>query len=148
MHIIYDCSPWQLLSPIQTFLDEHYPLGELVLNRLNFKDTSFLRFMATGKYKVEAFRERHLLFPAKKWYLIGDAGHTDPETFAEIYKRWGSDVIACIWIKTVHGTNTAKELQRNAMSRFNKTFAEVPRERWNIFSNPASIQELPAGKCV
>jgi phosphatidate phosphatase APP1 len=139
-------TPWQLIDVLSQFIDQYYPMGELMLQKFRLSIGSLIRLSNIRKYKTGRFDLIHKRFPELRWYLIGDSGQLDPEIYAEIYKRY-PDRIICIWIVKTQGTDVEKERKQNADSRFQKAFKEVPLEKWNAFDEPATIMQLPEGKC-
>jgi phosphatidate phosphatase APP1 len=139
-------TPWQLTDVLSHFIDQYYPMGEFMLQKFRFSIGSLIRLSNIRKYKTGRFDLIHKRFPELRWYLIGDSGQLDPEIYAEIYKRY-PDRIICIWIVKTQGTDEKKERKQNSDSRFQKVFKEVPSDKWNAFHEPATIMQLPEGKC-
>ena len=139
-------SVWQLIDPLKSFIDTYYARGELILQRFAMNPTTTMDLLDIPSYKTSRFTELQTRFPQIQWYLIGDSGQKDSETYAGIYNEFPSKV-QCIWIVKTTGANEKKEAQRNSDSRFATAFHNVPTDRWFAFEDPAVLMTLPPGQC-
>jgi hypothetical protein len=128
-------SPWQLYDPIDGFFrGTGFPQGSLHLKQFRAKDSSFLSlFTDPLAYKGPILRELLTQFPNRKFVLVGDSGEMDPEVYGSAYREFPAQIVA-IHIRDV----TAED--RNA-PRYAVAFADVPAERWNIFTDATTLPD-------
>lgn len=132
-------SPWQLYSPLQSFLDEsHFPPAVWEMKRLRFLDGSVRRLFADG-YEYKLGRIAGILdsFPDRSFVLIGDSGEKDPETYGEIARRYPARIVH-VAIRNV--TDDPPDAER-----YQSAFHDVPADRWQVFLDPAEV-ELPTAE--
>ena len=132
-------SPWQLYSPLQTFLDEsRFPPAVWEMKRLRLVDGTVRRLFADAyEYKLGRIAAILDSFPERTFVLIGDSGEKDPETYGEIARRY-PDQIVHVAIRNVTDEPPIAE-------RFQSAFHDVPADRWQVFLDPAEV-ELPAAE--
>lgn len=121
-------SPYNLYPFLQSFLQSNYSPGTLILRDNSWMDLSGLLksfTQGTQAYKVEQMDKIHQWFPQRKILCVGDSTQTDPEAYAEIYKKYKGWINA-IFIRKV--TDAAHVEQKNSDERFEKAFEGVPRD--------------------
>ncbi len=126
-------SPWQLYDPLDEFFKRTgFPQGSVHLKKMRWKDTSFFAlFQDPIAYKRPILAELVRQFPGRRFVLIGDSGELDPEVYGQIYRESPTQ-IAGLYIRDVTGED------REA-PRYKAAFAEVPAERWTIFTDAATL---------
>lgn len=93
-------SPRQLSDSIRRFLRHNsFPRGVLQLKEVNIEGGDSLTDQQA--YKVGRIAAIFEAFPEVKFMLIGDDGERDPESFAELQKRYPQSVES-VWIRRVH----------------------------------------------
>jgi hypothetical protein len=132
-------SPWQLYTPLSVFLsDAGFPTALWQMKRIRLTDRSLRRLFADPyEYKLAEIEAIIDAFPQRRVALIGDSGEKDPETYGELARRHPEQVVA-IAIRDVTAEPADAE-------RYRAAFRDVPRERWQIFREPAEV-ELPTGE--
>ena len=130
-------SPWQLASPLEEMLQTaKFPQGTVHLRDFRLKDSSIVRFLRKGsaakRGAIESLLKR---WPERRFVLVGDSGEQDPEVYGEIAKAFPQQ-IAFIAIRL-----TTEDDPEGA--RFQNAFRELPREAWQVFTNPVDLA-LPA----
>ncbi|TRM66870.1 hypothetical protein BD626DRAFT_484063 [Schizophyllum amplum] len=143
-------SPYQLYPFLHDFVNTTYSASTGPIYTKNLTLTSIddlLGFISgdnTQEYKVFIIDALHGIFPNKKFLGVGDSTEADPETYGEVYRKYGPDFLGCAWIRAVDGANNTDE-------RFAAAFAEVPAERWRVFTDDeiASLADidLDGGSC-
>jgi phosphatidate phosphatase APP1 len=128
-------SPWQLYRPLSQYMKKDgFPAGSLHMKYFRLKDRSALQLLASQhKYKPPVIEKILADFPKRTFILVGDSGEQDPEIYGELARKFPRQ-IAKILIRDVQDLSSYDE-------RFNKSFAEVPRERWKVTTSPE--KELP-----
>jgi phosphatidate phosphatase APP1 len=134
-------SPWQLYPALSRFFAEAgLPAGSFHLREIGLGDRSFLDlFGAPADAKVPAISEIIRRWPQREFVLVGDSGEQDPEIYARIYREFAGNVLH-IFIRNV--TDEGDEAPRHR-----EAFADVPRERWTVFTDPGVLTlrvRLPA----
>lgn len=126
-------SPWQLYQPMADFLAaERFPHGSLAMKMFRLGDRSALDLLASQhKYKPEVIAKILTDFPQRRFVLVGDNGEQDPEIYGELARKHPKQVVR-ILIRHV-GAVAGSE------SRYEAAFKEIPRERWQVFTEPAEI---------
>lgn len=125
-------SPWQLYPSLKPFMSEFYPKGTVSLRNFRVKDSSLLDFLKPStEYKINAITGIINRYPKHNFLLIGDSGEHDPEVYAEIYRKFPSN-IKLIQIRKVEGSDLTDE-------RFKSTFKDVPVSKWQLISNPTPV---------
>ena len=123
-------SPWQMYPLLKPLLDQYYPKGTLNLRNFNPSNRSFFKFFGSSEvYKIS--KAMHIVnrYPEHQFILIGDSGEKDPEVYARIYREFPHN-IKQILIRAVEGSVLHK-------SRFDTVFADVPEDKWKVFSEPS-----------
>ncbi|PGH14009.1 hypothetical protein AJ79_03278 [Helicocarpus griseus UAMH5409] len=132
-------SPYNLYPFLRAFLRQEYPPGTLILRDTSWMDLGGLLksfTQGTQAYKVERMEKLYRWFPKRAIICIGDSTQSDPEAYAEIYrkhKQW----VRAIFIRKV--TDVANMEEKNKDKRFVKAFEGVPDTVWRVFED---AQEL------
>lgn len=128
-------SPWQLYDPLREFVQAAgFPAGSMHLKLFRVKDTSFFSlFQDPHAYKTPLLDALIGGAPGRRFVLVGDSGEKDPEAYADAFRRYPTQ-IAAIYIRDVTG-------EARDAARYQTTFAGIPADRWQIFTDPA---DLPA----
>ncbi len=126
-------SPWQLYDPLDAFFKAAtFPPGSLHLKQFRWKDASFFSlFQDPVAYKKPILAGLLTRYPNRRFVLVGDSGEKDPEVYGILYREFPTQV-AAIHIRDV--TGEARDDPRYAAA-----FAEVPGERWSLFTDPATL---------
>ena len=131
-------SPWQLFDALGGFVAAaDYPAGSMHLKLFRWKDRSFFSlFEDPQAYKRPILRDLISRSPGRRFVLIGDSGEMDPEAYGATFREFPAQV-AAIYIRDVSG-------EPREAPRYAAAFAEVPPDRWTIFTDPAALpQTLP-----
>lgn len=128
-------SPWQLYEPLAELTrDAGFPSATFHLRRIRLKDSTVLSLLADpleGKLQViEPLMEG---FPQRRFILVGDSGERDPEVYAAVAAKHPNQVLR-IYIRDVTG-------QAADSPRYRTTFAQLPRDKWQLFRDPREIRE-------
>ena len=131
-------SPWQLFDVISTFFKTaDFPPGSVHMKQFRWKDSSFFSlFEDPQSYKRPILRDLRVGSPRRRFVLVGDSGERDPEAYGEAFRAF-PDQVAAIYIRDVTG-------EARDDPRYQAAFAEVPADRWTLFTDPAALpQALP-----
>ena len=131
-------SPWQLFDVIGGFIKTaDFPAGSMHLKQFRWTDRSFYSlFEDPQAYKRPILHDLISRSPGRRFVLIGDSGEKDPEAYGAAFREFPTQV-AAIYIRDVSS-------EPREAARYATAFAEVPAERWTIFSDPAVLpQALP-----
>ncbi|THH19711.1 hypothetical protein EW146_g1478 [Bondarzewia mesenterica] len=134
-------SPFQLYPFLNDFISTTYPNGPIFLQNLTFTNIEGLIDLVTDndeifEYKVGQIETIHGMYPGKKFLTVGDSTQKDPETYGEIFRRFGPDFVSCIWIRRVDGAN-------NTDARFTSAFEGVPSDRFRVYNDSDIADTLP-----
>ncbi|KAJ5648051.1 hypothetical protein N7490_004423 [Penicillium lividum] len=132
-------SPYNLYPFLRSFIHEYYIPGTLVLREYSFLDVSGLIKSLTERtqeYKMDRIEKIRRWFPARRVLCIGDSTQSDPEAYAEIYRRYPTWIHA-IAIRKV--TDVAHMSEKNKDERFEKAFQDVPASVWTVFEDPVEL---------
>lgn len=135
-------SPYNLYPFLHEFLHEHFSHGTMILRDISWRDLgSLFQSLTEGtqEYKVDRIEKIHRWFPRRRAVCIGDSTQTDPETYAEIYKKH-PDWVQAILIRKV--TDIPNMEDRNSPERFKESFKDVPDNVWKVFENPDEMNEV------
>jgi phosphatidate phosphatase APP1 len=129
----FTASPWQLYQPLDEFIrSAGFPAGTFQMKRVRLKDKSIRElFAAPLDYKVAAIGSVMERFPQRTFILVGDSGEQDPEVFAALL-RLRPEQISRILVRDV--TNEPANSRRYGI-----LLRDVPREKWQVFSDPATV---------
>jgi phosphatidate phosphatase APP1 len=130
-------SPWQLYEPLNQFLrSAGFPAATLHLKRFRLKDSSFWNLfsdpLATKPPIIESLLQA---YPQRRFVLVGDSGEQDPEVYGLIARRFPRQ-IAKVYIREVTGALAD-------YPRYQQAFQDVPRDSWQVFTDPADLQLPP-----
>lgn len=127
-------SPWQLYSPLQTFVDaEHFPWSTFSLKSVRFRDETLLNLLQEGT-KTKPLQIEPILhtYPGRKFILVGDSGEQDPEVYTALIRKH-PDQIVKIYIR-----NVTKEAADG--ERFKTLFEDIDTTRWALFDDTSTIE--------
>jgi phosphatidate phosphatase APP1 len=129
--------PWQLYEPLAEFLRQHdLPAGSVHLQEFRWKDTSFFNLVKSREeLKWRSMRPLLEAYPGRRFVLVGDAGEKDPEIYGRLARERPRQVVRVLIRHAAEG-----EIDR---ARFDRAFADVPPERWQVFRRPEEIKPLP-----
>ncbi|KAL3463172.1 hypothetical protein BJX64DRAFT_276660 [Aspergillus heterothallicus] len=122
-------SPYNLYPFLRAFLRDHFSPGTLILRDSSWLDISELVksfTVNTLEYKVDRIRKIRRWFPHRQALCIGDSTQTDPEAYAEIYRRH-PEWVRAILIRKVMDVADMKE--QNSPSRFAEAFKDPAKRR-------------------
>lgn len=130
-------SPWQLHDPLREWLAAaRFPSGTLEMRHFRVTDDSLQKFFAspatTKRPVIEAMLRNH---PGRTFVLVGDSGEDDPAIYADLAKRFPSQVARVLIRNT---TNEPPDAPRWA-----KEFAGLDPGLWTVFTSPSDISALP-----
>jgi hypothetical protein len=131
-------SPWQLYGPLEEFREKSkLPAGTFHLKDFRPKDASFFNLFASPEQtKRAAVVPLFEAFAQRKFVLVGDSGEKDPEIYGALAREFPGQVVR-IFIRDV--TNEAADSER-----YQKAFAGVPKETWQVFRDPKEVKPLAA----
>jgi hypothetical protein len=143
--IYLSASPYNLYQFLREFLNAYYHPGTLILRENSWHDLGgFLKSysMGTQAYKADRIDKIHGWLPQRKVLCVGDSTQSDPEAYAELYRKYPAWIRA-IYIRKV--TNIPNMEDKNADSRFEKAFDGIPRNVWTVFEHPEELYKLVDG---
>lgn len=135
-------SPYNLYPFLRSFIHTYYRQGELMLRDYSWMDFEGLVKSFTEhtlEYKVDRIEKIHHWFPRRRVLCIGDSTQSDPEAYAELYRR-NPGWIQAIFIRKV--TDVAHMDQKNTPERFASAFEGVPHSVWTVFEQPEVLYRL------
>lgn len=135
-------SPYNLYPFLRKFIHDNYQPGQLIL-----RDNSWMFLggllqsltTATQEYKTDRMEKIWQWLPKRKFICIGDSTQSDPESYAEMYRRHPDGWIRAIYIRKV--TDVANMEKKNEQERFEKAFEGVPRNVWKVFERPEELAD-------
>src|SRR5690606_676179 len=136
-------SPYNLQPFLSSWLDQHFPQGQLVLRDMSWMELeSFIvsLTMGTEKFKVGRMEKMHSWFPNRKMICIGDSTQKDPEAYAAIARKYPG-WIKGIYIRVVEGVDVVAEKDLNSDERFEKAFKGLPKGFWRTFRDPKDVEQ-------
>ncbi len=127
-------SPWQLFVPLSDFTRSNgFPAGTWHMKEFRVKDRSVLELFASPeRYKPGVIEPLLRKFPKRQFVLVGDSGEKDPEIYGALARNYPVQ-IQRIMIRDVTGENAGSP-------RYEKAFARLPRDVWQVFRQPREIQ--------
>lgn len=134
-------SPYNLYPFLREFRETYYPTGTMILRDASWMNLGgFLAGLTQGTehYKVDKMEKIYKQFPKREFICIGDSTQSDPEAYGSMYrehKKW----IRAIFIRKVSGVEGMDEEQKNAPSRFEEAFKDVPKSVWYVFESPEEL---------
>ncbi|KAF4547689.1 Hypothetical protein D9617_37g012150 [Elsinoe fawcettii] len=140
-------SPYNLYPFLRAFREEHYPLGPIMLRESTWQSfggllSSLMEDVQT--YKLDRIRKIHSWFPHRRFVLIGDSSHKDPETYGDVIRKYG-DWVAAVFIRRVKGVSEVAfphQDEKNSDSRFEKAFEGIDTWKWFVFDEPEEVQAI------
>ena len=125
--------PWQLYLPLAGFTRSNgFPAGTFHLKEFRVKDRSALNlFESPERYKTGVIEPLLRQFPKRQFVFVGDSGEKDPEIYGALARRFPEQV-RHIFIRDV----TKESAQA---PRYQKAFADVPANIWQVFRDPQEI---------
>ena len=126
-------SPWQIQAPLREFLaDADFPPATLHLKQVRFRDASLFDVFETGTVtKPRQIEPLLKTFPERTFVLVGDTGEQDPEVYAALLRKYPAQ-ITHVFLRDVGGRGSDP-------ARFADTFAGIPPDRWERFTDPGSL---------
>ncbi|GAM87493.1 hypothetical protein ANO11243_055180 [Dothideomycetidae sp. 11243] len=140
-------SPYNLYPMLRAFRTAHYPQGQIMLRETTWQNLGGLigGLMEDVKdYKLAQIERVHAYFPKRRFVLVGDTTHKDPETYAEVARRYPGWVLG-IFIRRVTGVNdvAAPHLEeKNSDERLLSAFEGVDPDLWCVFEEPRIVGEV------
>ncbi|KAK0223957.1 hypothetical protein IW262DRAFT_1269042 [Armillaria fumosa] len=132
-------SPYQLFPFLRDFLTTSFPKsrGPIFSQNVTLEAvTQVIDVLSNPNdlldYKLSQVDRVHGIYPNKSFLTVGDSTQSDPEVYAEAYRKYG-DFIRCIWIRQVDGANNTNE-------RFTTAFNGVPETKYRIYTD----DEIPS----
>lgn len=120
-------SPVQLLPALLPFVrGSGFAEGSWHLRPLALFDQD-----ATSRHKHETIAQLLADHPQRRFVLVGDSGERDPEVYGEVARAHAAR-IAALLIRNVTGED-------EQAPRYAQAFADVPRERWRVFTDPSAL---------
>lgn len=126
-------SPWQLYDHLRDLFERSaFPAGTYHLRAFRLRDHFLRRILLLRRSnKANAIAALLRAFPQRKFYLIGDSGESDPETYGAVARRYPRQT-AGIFIRALG--------PREKQHRFERAFRQLPPDLWRIFE---AADELP-----
>ena len=134
-------SPYNLYPFLHKFRESYYPHGTMILRDASWMNLGGLLLnltQGTEAYKVDRMEKVHTQFPKRQFICIGDSTQSDPEAYAEMYRKYPKWIRA-IYIRKVTGVSEMDENHKNDPERFTKAFKDVPSTVWYVFEDPAEL---------
>lgn len=134
-------SPYNLYPFLHGFLSQHYKPGTIILRDASWMFfAGLLQSLTEGvqAYKTDRLEKIHSWIPRRKVICIGDSTQSDPEAYAEVYRKY-PEWIKAIYIRKVE--DAPFMARKNEEKRFEEAFKDVPREVWRVFVEPEELQE-------
>lgn len=127
-------SPWQLTPMLGGFLEtEGFPRGSMHLRPFRIRRGGLRRFLrASEAFKRTTLEQLLEDFPRRRFVLIGDSSELDPEIYGDLVREH-PERIERVLVRNVTGEQADDE-------RFAIAFADVPRDRWELFHDPAALR--------
>ena len=140
-------SPYNLYPFLRKFLrTTGYPAGMLMLRTSSVTDpTGLVETITQGTYEFKTSQiagKIHGWFPRRKVICVGDSTQKDPETYADMYKKFPGWIKA-IFIRRVTDAPHMKE--KNKQERFDEAFKGVAPYVYTVFDSPNELQHLIGG---
>jgi len=83
----------------------------------------------------------HGWLPKRKMICIGDSTQSDPEAYAEIYRKYPGWVRK-ILIRKVTDIAAIGINEKNEPIRFEKAFQGIPKNVWKVFEEPEECYDF------
>lgn len=129
-------APWQLFPPLWEFINtEKFPWGSFYLRYFRLKDHTFYQFLSSSKqYKTDTIEKIIKKYPNRVFILVGDSGENDPEIYGHLARKYFRQVMR-IYIRKA--SNPASN-----DSRFEKSFKNISKTKWKIFTHAEELLSL------
>lgn len=137
--VYISASPYNLYQFLRGFLRQHYPVGPMILRENSWQSLGgFLKSysMGTQAYKTDRLDKVHSWLPRRKVICIGDSTQSDPESYAELYRKYPGWIQA-IFIRKV--VDIPHMEAKNAPERFEQAFEGIPEHVWTVFEDPSGL---------
>lgn len=133
-------SPWQLISPLDRFINEYgFPNGSYHLRSFRLRDPNNLRMMLAGaRSKRRAIRSLLKLFPFRQFVLIGDGGEEDARLYGKLAQKHGHQIAQVCIRRLPDATGEGERRTRMALD-------PLPRIKWRMFEHGDELSDLIAG---
>jgi hypothetical protein len=132
-------SPRQLFQPLlELFESEGFPHGGWYLRTVRVNPRKISEALeSAAPIKREKIIALFARYPERKFVLVGDSGESDPEIYADLYRRYPERVLR-IFIRDVSGDKVGG-------ARYDETFSGVPLDLWRLFSDGVELaaEKLP-----
>ncbi|KAF2219209.1 hypothetical protein BDZ85DRAFT_305161 [Elsinoe ampelina] len=140
-------SPYNLYPFLRNFREEYFPMGPIMLRESTWQSfggliSSLMEDVQT--YKLDRITKIHSWFPHRRFILIGDSTHKDPETYADVIRKYGDWVVA-VFIRRVTGVSDVgnpHQEEKNSDERFEKAFEGIDTWKWFVFDEPEEVQVI------
>lgn len=140
-------SPYNLYPFLTEFRQRYYPQGPMILRDASWMNLSGLLSnltLGTQKYKVDRMTKINSWIPRRKIICIGDSTQSDPESYAEVYRKYYGWV-RLILIRKVEDIAAVGIEEKNEPERFEKAFKGVPKSVWHVFETPEECYDIIKG---
>jgi phosphatidate phosphatase APP1 len=134
-------SPYNLYPFLHQFINDKYLPGTIILRDASWMYLGgLLQCLTQGvkPYKVDRMHKINSWLPKRKMICIGDSTQMDPESYAEIYKKYPGWIHA-IYIRKVVDAPHMED--KNKDERFTKAFEGVDAHVWKVFQEPDELAE-------
>lgn len=133
IHVV-SASPWQLFPHLDPFVrDAGFPVMSWHLKTVRWSLHGLDGLTdAPALHKEAVIPDLLDTFPRRRFVLVGDSGQQDPEVYGALARRHTN--VVQILIRDVTGETADAE-------RYRQAFADLPRERWALFTDPAAIAD-------
>lgn len=134
-------SPYNLYPFLHKFLGDYYPPGTIILRDASWQTLGGLLGSLTQSvkpYKSSRIEKIHEWLPERKFICIGDSTQMDPETYAEMYRKYPGWISAIYIRKVLDAPHMEK---KNLPERFAKAFEGIPANVWKVFVLPDELVE-------
>jgi len=127
-------SPWQLYPALEEFtVRDGFPGASFHLKAIRLRDETLLDLFKEGTETKPAQIEPILdAWPNRRFVLVGDSGEQDPEIYADLMRRY-PEQIKRVFIRNVTGASSDD-------ARFSEVFAGIDADRWQLFTNPETLE--------
>jgi phosphatidate phosphatase APP1 len=139
-------SPYNLYPFLRDFRKEHFPDGTMILRDASWQNLGGLissLSVNVQEYKVDRLDKMHTWFPNRHFICVGDSTQQDPESYAEIARRYPGWIKA-IYIRRVPDENEiqgALNPERNSNKRFEAAFKGLDPKMWLIFDEADELRK-------
>lgn len=140
-------SPYNLYPFLRQFREDYFPFGPIMLRETTWQSFGglFSHLMEDVQaYKLDRIRKIHSWFPQRKFILIGDSTHKDPETYADVLRKY-PDWVKAVFIRRVKGVSEVANPhpeQKNSDQRFEKAFEGIDTWKWFLFDEPEEVMTI------